>query len=81
MDLELDLSDDEEAAAERQLAGAGAAAGGHRTLARGRYEAIPLFSDNAVEEGNEPRRPLDVGPNKGRDGLGEADRDAWDRLG
>ena len=90
MDLELDMSDDEEAAAERQLSGAGAT-GGHRTLAGGRYEAIPMFSDDVAVDEDSPangpatargdRRPLDVDRNKGRDGISEGDQDVWDRLG
>jgi len=75
LDLDLDL-DDEEAVAERHL--------GRRTLAGraggsgGRYEAVPIFEDEEVEE---PRRPLDVKPNQGREGLGEQDEDTWDRMG
>lgn len=92
MDLELDLSDDEEAAAERQLTGAGGGAAG-RTLAGGRYEAIPMYADGVVYDEDEEergqgqarggavRKPLEVGGTRGREGLSEADGDAWDRLG
>lgn len=93
LDLDLDLSD-EEAVAERHLAGSGEA---RRTLVgrNGRgYE--PIFQDDLDGEGeggedrdavnrrareDGTRRPLDVGGQKGRETLNEEDEDAWDRFG
>jgi hypothetical protein len=95
LNLDLDL-DDEEAVAERHLAGEG-----RRTLVgrsgRGAYE--PIFQDDEEAEigvagegisrtssaaertkGGD-RRPLDVGGQRGREALGEDDEDMWDRLG
>ncbi|KAK4686838.1 hypothetical protein P7C73_g3280, partial [Tremellales sp. Uapishka_1] len=72
LDLDLDL-EDEEAVAERHLENAS----GRRTLAgSGRYE--PIFSDEA--EG-QFRKPLDLRPDQGRQGLTEEDEESWDRLG
>ena len=79
LDLDLDL-DDEEAVAERQLAGSA----NRRTLAgRGRYE--PIFhdeqGDEEAENGGEDRRKLDVKNGQGGEGLTEEEGALWDRLG
>ena len=74
LDLDLDL-DDEEAVAERHLAG------GRRTLVgAGHYE--PIFQDEEAEvETVEPRTGANVPNNAGRDEMTEEDMEAWDRLG
>ena len=87
LDLDLDMSDDE-AVAERHLAG------GSRTrtlVGRGRYEALFQDEEATVEGDGErgggggraggTRRPLDVGGDRGREGLNEDDEEMWDRLG
>ena len=95
LNLDLDL-DDEEAVAERHLAGEG-----RRTLVgrSGRSGYEPIFQDDEEAEigiaGEEisrtssaaerrksgDRRPPVVGGQKGREGLGDDDEDMWDRLG
>jgi len=96
LNLDLDL-DDEEAVAERHLAGEG-----RRTLIgrNGRSGYAPIFQDDDPEAGGggsegvsrtsssagrrrsgDVRKPLDVGAGRGRDTLGEDDADVWDRLG
>ena len=79
--------------AERHLSGGPAGGGPRRTLvgsgrgsSRG-YE--PIFQDDGDEDETSDerqrregtRKPLDVGGDRGRAGLSEADEEAWDRLG
>ena len=86
LDLDLDL-DDEEAVAERHLAGS------RRSLAGGgsRVGYEPLFQDEEAEIDNfirehdtertdGTRKPLDLPEDQGRGHLTEADEEAWDRM-
>ncbi|ORX34909.1 hypothetical protein BD324DRAFT_633144 [Kockovaella imperatae] len=97
LDLDLDL-EDEEAVAERHLAGA-SSNGSRRTLVGSRRGYEPIFQDeegalegrSSIDTGGsgtkarsrasgEIRRPLDVGGQRGREGLTEEDEEVWDRM-